>query len=110
MLPSYSSLLYMHSQRMPCKHAIMVGILSLLFQPLKITSCASISGYTLSVVNNISQQVGFGTEGTALSIIISNVSTYYNITIYANTNCGTITTSNSSLSELKLSLQCSAVD
>ena len=88
----------------------MTGNLSLLSQPPFITSCHLIIGYFLSVVNNVSQQVSFGTEGTSLSIKISNVSTYYNITVYAITNSGTITTtSNGSFSELTLSSQCDAV-
>ena len=83
----------------------MIGILWLLFQPPIITSCYSITGYTFSVVNNISQQLSFGTvvEGTTLSILISNISTYYNITLYAITDYRTITTtSNVSFSELTL--------
>ena len=82
-----------------------------LSQPPIITSCYSITGYFLSVVNNISQQVNFGTvgEGTSLSISISNISTYYNITVYVITDYRTITTtSNGSFSELTLLLQCGA--
>ena len=82
---------------------IMIGILSLLSQPPVITSCYPIIGYTLSVVDNVSQQVHSSKadgEGTPLSIIISNISTYYNITVYAITNCGTITTSKGTFSEL----------
>ena len=75
----------------------------------------SIMGYFLSIVNNVSQPVSFGTvgEGNSLSIIISNVnSTYYNITVYAITDYRTISiTSNGSFSELTLSsLQCGAVN
>ena len=82
----------------------------LLSQPPNITS---VIGYFLSVVNNVSQLVSFGTvgKGNSLSIFTSNISTYYNITVYAITDFRTITiTSNGSFSELTLSLQCGAVN
>lgn len=71
-------------------HFHCIGLISLM-QPPVIISCYSVTGYTLSVVNNVSQPVGCGMVGeeTSLSIIISSNSTYYNITLSAITNCGT---------------------
>ena len=76
-----------------CSTACLATLTTKFFIQLSVTtSCYSITGYTLNVVNNMNELVGTTMNipwtNTSSSVKISNSSTSYAITLTASTNCG----------------------